>query len=125
MACAAALMGLCFALGDEMPDFVSLVALVVYIAAFSIGLGPIPWLLMAEILPSRARGVASSLATVLNWTCSFAVTESFASVLAALTPAGTFFLFAAICVAGAAYVYARLPETKGVTLDEIEAFFAA
>ena len=82
MTLAAALMGTYFALGDSAPPPVALVALVLYIASFSIGLGPIPWLLMAEILPSRARGVASSTATLVNWTCSFIVTETFSSVLA-------------------------------------------
>ena len=98
-------------------------ALVLYIAAFAVGLGPIPWLLMAEILPARARGVASSVATLTNWTCSFVVTECFSTVLAALSPQGTFLLFALVCLAGALYVAAKVPETKGVSLDQIEALF--
>ena len=102
---------------------VALAALVLYIAAFAVGLGPIPWLLMAEILPARARGVASSVATLTNWTCSFVVTECFSTVLAALSPQGTFLLFALVCVAGALYVAAKVPETKGVSLDQIEALF--
>ena len=78
---------------------------------------------MAEILPARARGVASSVATLTNWTCSFVVTECFSTVLAALSPQGTFLLFALVCVAGALYVAAKVPETKGVSLDQIEALF--
>lgn len=120
---AAALMGLCYALGDAMPPVVSLVALVLYIASFALGLGPVPWLLMAEILPAKARGVASSAATLLNWTCAFIITESFDTVQAAISPAGTFFLFSAICLAGIAYVSKQLPETNGATLAEIEALF--
>ena len=74
MAAAAALLALHFLL--EPPPFVALVALFLYIAAFSLGLGPVPWLLMPELLPTRARGAAAALATVLNWSCSFLVTET-------------------------------------------------
>merc|ERR1712147_22591 len=80
-------------------------------------------LFFAEILPARARGVASSVATLTNWTCSFVVTECFSTVLAALSPQGTFLLFALVCVSGALYVAAKVPETKGVSLDQIEALF--
>ena len=121
MALAAGAMALFFA--AHLPPLVALAALVLYIAAFAVGLGPIPWLLMAEILPARARGVASSVATLTNWTCSFVVTECFSTVLAARSPQGTFLLFALVCVAGALYVAAKVPETKGVSLDQIEALF--
>ena len=121
LAPAAGAMALFFA--AHLPPLVALAALVLYIAAFAVGLGPIPWLLMAEILPVRARGVASSVATLTNWTCSFVVTECFSTVLAALSPQGTFLLFALVCVAGALYVAAKVPETKGVSLDQIEALF--
>ena len=121
MTLAAGLMALYFAVHP--PPAIALVALVVYIGSFSIGLGAIPWLLMAEILPARARGVASSLATLVNWTCSFVVTETFSDVLAVATPQGTFGLFALVCATGVLYVYAYLPETKGKSLDQIEALF--
>ena len=78
---------------------------------------------MPEILPQRARGVASAAATLLNWTCSFVVTESFATVCSALTPQGTFMFFALVCAAGGFYVIASVPETKGLTLDEIAEVF--
>ena len=86
MAAAAALLALHFLL--EPPPFVALVALFLYIAAFSLGLGPVPWLLMPELLPTRARGAAAALATVLNWSCSFLVTETASRGLVARTGAG-------------------------------------
>lgn len=121
MAVAAALLALHFVVDG--PPFIALFALFLYIAAFSLGLGPVPWLLMGELLPTRARGAAASLATVLNWSCSFLVTETFASLVAHIGSGGAFFGFACVCVVGAAYVAATVPETKGLRLDEVEALF--
>ena len=58
-------------------SWLSITSMVVYITSFSLGWGPIPWLLMSEIFPSKARGVASSIATALNWTLAFAITKLF------------------------------------------------
>ncbi|KAJ8605751.1 hypothetical protein CTAYLR_008476 [Chrysophaeum taylorii] len=122
MAFAATLMGVYFSVRTAPP--VALVALVVYISSFAIGLGPLPWSLMAELLPTRARTAASAAATMINWLMSFVITESYASAVIFLTPEGTFFLFAAVCACGVLFVYAYLPETKGVSLDDIERLFA-
>ena len=92
--------------------------------SFSLGLGALPWLLMGELFPRAARATASSAATMLNWTCSFVVTLSFASLVNALTPQGVFVLFALICAAGAVWVKAVVPETKGKTLEEISEVFS-
>ena len=78
---------------------------------------------MAEILPSRVRGAASAAATLVNWGCAFVVTETFATLLRAISPPGTFWLFAAVQALGFGYVLTTLPETKGRTLDEIERYF--
>ena len=67
--------------------------------------------------------LAASIATLLNWTLSFIVTESFASLLSALGPANTFTLFAAICLGGVFFVATFVPETKGKTFEEIEQLF--
>lgn len=58
-------------------SWLSITSLVVYVIAFSLGWGPIPWLLMSEIFPSKARGPASAIATFFNWAFAFAVTKSF------------------------------------------------
>lgn len=106
------------------PGFLALISLVIYIASFSLGLGPLPWLLMAELLPTRARGLAASTATMLNWLCSFVITETFAYLILILRPAGTFFVFAGVTFLGILYVAANLPETKGASLDDIDRLFA-
>jgi len=50
---------------------------VIYILGFSLGFGPIPWLMMGEILPAKIRGSAASVATAFNWSCTFVVTKTF------------------------------------------------
>ncbi|XP_001600172.1 facilitated trehalose transporter Tret1 [Nasonia vitripennis] len=97
-----------------------LTAFVVYVLGFSLGFGPIPWLMMGEILPAKIRGSAASVATSFNWTCTFIVTKTFSDVLALLGSAGTFWLFAAICVLGLLFVITWVPETSGRSLEEIE-----
>ena len=71
----------------------------------------------------QTRALGSSVATMLNWTCSFVVTETFDYVRLALGPAGTFLGFCAVCVAGFVFVAACVPETKGKSLEEIQALF--
>lgn len=91
---------------------IALVSVIVYVACFSFGLGAIPWLMMSEIFPVRVRGLASSFATMLNWSCSFLVTETFASMNSSLTEAGTFWFYGGVCLLGVAFVLFYVPETK-------------
>lgn len=58
-----------------------LTTLVVYVLSFSLGFGPIPWLMMGEILPAKIRGSAASVATGFNWSCTFIVTMSFREIV--------------------------------------------
>lgn len=97
-----------------------LACLVIYVLGFSVGFGPIPWLMLGEILPSQIRAPAASLATSLNWTCAFIVTKSFTSISYALNMYGAMWLFTVICVFGLFFVIFFVPETQGKTLDEIE-----
>ena len=63
--------------GTLLPGWIPLMALMVYVVSFSLGFGPIPWLMMGEVFPSRIRGAAASIATALNWTFTFLVTKTF------------------------------------------------
>ena len=101
----------------------AIICLVVYIVGFSLGWGPIPALIIAEIFPSRARGRASSIANFTNWLCAFIVTKEFVYLQEVLGPALTFWLFAFSCMASVLYVWRRVPETKGKSLEDIELFF--
>jgi len=120
----AALLLAVFFLNDNKPPFLALTSLVLYITAFSLGLGPIPWLVMGELFPRHIRATASSAATLLNWSCSFLVTRFFADVADALGKPGVFFLFSGICAAGGAFVAFFVPETRGKTFEEVEALFS-
>ncbi|XP_026731360.1 facilitated trehalose transporter Tret1-like isoform X1 [Trichoplusia ni] len=97
-----------------------LACLVIYVLGFSIGFGPIPWLMLGEILPSKIRGTAASLATGFNWTCTFIVTKTFHNIIDAIHMYGTVWLFAVICLVGLFFVIFFVPETRGKSLEEIE-----
>ena len=101
----------------------AIICLVVYIIGFSLGWGPVPMLLIPEIFPSRARGTASSIANLTNWFCAFIVTKEFVFLQEVLGPAITFWLFALSCMVSVLYVWKRLPETKGKSLEDIELYF--
>lgn len=58
--------------------------LVVYVLSFSLGFGPVPWLMMGEILPAKIRGPAASVATGFNWSCTFVVTKGFTAIVGML-----------------------------------------
>ena len=109
--------------GGSPDGTVAIIAVVLYIAFFSLGLGAIPWLMMSEIFPLKTRSLAASAATMLNWTLSFAVTEAFPYLKEGITPEGTFWLFAGVCVIGVLFVLTSVIETKGKTLEEITEIF--
>lgn len=62
-------------------SWLPLASLMIFVLSFSLGYGPIPWLMMGEILPAKIRGSAASVATGFNWTCTFIVTKSFDSLM--------------------------------------------
>lgn len=100
-----------------------LVALLLFICAFSVGFGPIPWLMLGELFAPEVQGVASGLATAFNWGLAFMVTLLFSPVSSAIGLAATFWLFAAVCLLGAVYVARQVVETRGRSLHEISQLF--
>src|SRR6201996_1561499 len=99
---------------------VAVIGLLVYTGSFAIGLGPVFWLLIAEIYPLRIRGAAMSVATMANWGANFVVTVSFLTLLSAVGGVGAFFLFGFLTLVALAYFWRKVPETKGRSLQEIE-----
>jgi MFS family permease len=95
------------------------------IACFAMTLGPVTWVLLSEIFPNRIRGSAVSISVSALWIACFALTFTFPALNAALGPAGTFWLYSGICVIGFLFVFRRVPETKGKTLEQIERGYAA
>lgn len=104
----------------ESISWLPLVSFMVYVIAFSLGWGPIPWLFMGEALPAKVRGPAASMVTALNWSCTFIITKTFPGLVLKLGPSIVFFMFSGIMVLGSLYAIFLIPETKGKMLEEIE-----
>lgn len=103
----------------------ALVGIMAYVASFAISLGPIFWLMIAEIYPNRIRSSAEGLAATFNWGSNLAVSLTFLTLLQAIGPSRTFWLYGLMAVGAWIFSYALVPETKGRTLEEIEAFWHA
>ncbi|XP_058217980.1 probable polyol transporter 4 [Rhododendron vialii] len=93
------------------------------VAFFSVGIGPICWVLTSEIFPLRLRAQAAALGAVGNRVCSGLVAMSFLSVAHAITMGRTFFVFSAVSAVSVAFVYACVPETKGKSLEQMDLLF--
>ncbi len=100
-----------------------LVLVVAAIGCYAMSLAPVTWVVISEIFPNRIRGAAMSVAVTALWIASFILTYTFPLLNHGLGAAMTFWIYAGICVAGFLFIKARLPETKGKTLEEIEAFW--
>jgi len=92
-----------------------------YMLAYAQGAGPVAMLLIPEIAPHRVRGRAVALAMTSHWVCNFMVGQLFLPLVHAITVGGAFAVFAAVCVAAVLYTAAFVTETKGKSLEEIEA----
>jgi sugar porter (SP) family MFS transporter len=90
------------------------------IACYALSLAPVTWVLISEIFPNRIRGLAVSISVSALWIASFLLTFTFPILNRVLGSAGTFWIYAAICVVGFFFVLLRVSETKGKTLEEIE-----
>ncbi|XP_054809921.1 sugar transporter ERD6-like 6 isoform X2 [Prosopis cineraria] len=101
---------------------ISVVGLVTMVIGFSLGLGPIPWVIMSEILPINIKGLAGSVATLANWLCSFLITMT-ANLLLTWSSGGTFTVYAVVSAFTVAFAAIWVPETKGRTLEEIQSSF--
>ncbi len=100
--------------------WLALVCLIVYIASFAVGLGPVFWLMISEIFPLRVRSPAMSVSTVGNWSANFLVSSFFLTLTTAITREGTFWLYAGFGVLALIFFVTKLPETKDRSLEEIE-----
>jgi len=123
MAVGMVVVGLSFIGGSQLHGALAIVAIIgllVYTGSFAIGLGPVFWLLIAEIYPLRIRGAAMSVASMANWAANFVVTISFLTLLSAIGGVGVFFLFGFLTLVALGYFWRRVPETKGRSLQEIE-----
>lgn len=103
--------------------WVVLVGLIIYILAFSPGMGPVPWAVNSEIYPAQYRGVCGGIAATANWLSNLLVAQSFLSLTRLLGTSGTFFLFTCLSALAMIFVFVALPETKGLSFQEVEALW--
>ncbi len=97
-----------------------LALVVTAIAIYAMSLAPIVWVILSEIFPNRIRGAAMALATFSLWIACFILTYTFPLLNKSLGAAGTFWVYAGICLVGFLFLLRKLPETKGKSLEEIE-----
>jgi sugar porter (SP) family MFS transporter len=97
-----------------------LVLVLAAIGCYAMSLAPVVWVVISEIFPNRIRGAGMAVAVSALWIGCFTLTYTFPILNAKLGSAGTFWLYAGICVAGFLFIQFKLPETKGKTLEQIE-----
>ena len=125
MAAMLAILASGFALGTEGAlAWIATLSVAAYVGFFAIGLGPVFWLLISEIFPLAVRGRAMGVATVANWGSNLIVSQVFLMLVTGLGASATFGLFAVMSVGALLFTVALVPETRGRTLEEIEANFA-
>ncbi|GAB4168428.1 MAG: hypothetical protein Fur0032_06710 [Terrimicrobiaceae bacterium] len=93
---------------------------IVYVAAFSIGMGPLVWTVLGETFPNRIRTHAASLSILLLWLANYLVSQFFPAMLNTFG-AHVFWIYAGICLAATVFIALLVPETKGKSLEELEA----
>jgi len=97
-----------------------LTSVCVFIVAFSLGYGPIPWMIVGELFAPHIKGFASSLSCVFNWILAFLVTRFYSDLVSEFAIHTTFWIFTVLSGIGVVFVFFIIPETKGKTLDEIQ-----
>ena len=111
-------LGFCYHVGVK--GLPMLLLVLAAIGCYAMSLAPVAWVVISEIFPNRIRGAAMAVSVSALWIACFILTYTFPILNATLGPAGTFWLYAAICVAGFLFIKFKLPETKGKTLEQIE-----
>ncbi|MCL1127313.1 sugar porter family MFS transporter [Shewanella surugensis] len=111
--------GLCFQY-NAIPSSFMMAAMIIYIFAYAISLGSMFWLIISEIYPTHIRGLAMSFVTAIQWLSNFVVAMAFLPLLNYFGGGITFWFFAVFCLVSCIYSYFYVPETKGVSLEQIE-----
>ncbi len=112
------IMGWCY--HSHVQGWPMLLLVLAAIGCYAMSLAPVTWVVISEIFPNRIRGAAMSVAVTSLWLACFLLTYTFPLLNAKLGSAGTFWLYGAICAAGFIFIFRKLPETKGKTLEQLE-----
>lgn len=105
---------------NHIVNWIILLCMMTVVCAFSVGFGPMTWLLLSEIFPAAIRGRAFAFTNCFNWAANLLVTFTFLDLIDRIGLSGMFFLYGIIAVAAAVFFHFMLPETKGKTLEEID-----
>lgn len=114
-----ALVGYFFHIGSQ--GWLLLISILGFTAAFNMALGPISWIVNSEIFPTKLRGRAMGITTCLLWFACYLVSQTFPMLVESIGPSRTFWLYSLFSLAAMIFVIAKVPETKGRTLEQIEA----
>jgi len=127
MAVSLFVLGLAFSLPQFSSSlaWIAIASLMVYVGSFAVGLGPVFWLVLSEIYPLGIRGRAMSVGTIANWGANLIVALSFLTLTQVLGKPATFWLYGGVTIAAWLFAFFLVPETKGKTLEQIEAHFRA
>ncbi|KAE8728487.1 Sugar transporter ERD6-like 16 [Hibiscus syriacus] len=107
-------------LASDWGPMFTIIGIMIYMGSYCLGLGGIPWIVMSEIFPLHIKGMAGSLVTLVSWGGTWVVSYTFSSLMT-WTSHGTFLVFATFCAAAIVFIFNLVPETKGRTLEEIQA----
>jgi MFS family permease len=123
MALSLGVLGAAFSLPQfkDVLGWVSICSLMAYVGSFAVGLGPVFWLILSEIYPLRIRGRAMSVGTAANWSANLLVALTFLTLTKVMGKPATFWLYGAVTVAAWFFAFFLVPETRGKTLEQIEA----
>ena len=116
-----ALLAASFAL--QLPTAATIACMCLFMVAFSVGQGPCTWVIISEVFPFRFRSKMTALAVFANRLTSGLVALSFLSLSGAVGSAGAFGAYACVSACHFAFVYSRVPETRGRSLEELERAF--
>jgi sugar porter (SP) family MFS transporter len=123
MALSLVALGVAFDLGSGPVRWIAIASLIVYVGSFAVSWGWGFWLLNAELYPLEVRGRGTGLVVMVQWLANLAVSLTFLLLIHAIGKPATFWLYAGLCVAAFVFTAFFVPETKGKTLEEIEAYW--
>ncbi|CAL4979282.1 unnamed protein product [Urochloa decumbens] len=124
VAASMASLGVALCIGGGVGMAATVASVLAFMAAFSVGFGPVAGTYSAEIMPLRLRAQGASLGMAVNRLTCALVSMTFISLADAITMPGCFFLYAGVAAAACMFVYARMPETRGRSLEDMDVLFA-
>ncbi|XP_063001879.1 solute carrier family 2, facilitated glucose transporter member 10 isoform X1 [Elgaria multicarinata webbii] len=105
-------------------NWITLLSLMAFVSAFSIGFGPMTWLVLSEIYPVSIRGRAFAFCNSFNWGANLLISFTFLDLIGAIGLSWTFLLYGLVGVMAVLFIYLFVPETKGQSLEEIDQQFS-